>query len=153
MYSHVPPPSCVSMNGLVQWSTQKTPGRTVAFDLKYQQGMPWSKHKGVSQAVSEHVPRSETLCFALLFHTSASLILCVAPVCLLQGGRNRKYSAAASCLLHRGLCVTCGCWLPTITSSLILCINSMGGRFPRGLSASSILKTDPHTSPKIAELI
>lgn len=103
----------------VKWSTQKTQGRPAAFHLlKYQQGMPYSKQKEwVKQWVS--MSRSELLCFALLLHTSPSLIPSVAPVCLLQGGRNRKYSAAASCLLHRGLCVTRGRRLPTVTWVLI----------------------------------
>lgn len=69
----------------------------------------------------------------------------MAPVCLLQDGRNRKYSAAASCLFLGGLCVTCIRSKTVTNVSLNLCTNRLELP-PRGLSASSILKTDPHRS-------
>lgn len=69
----------------------------------------------------------------------------MAPVCLLQDGRNRKYSAAASCLFLGGLCVTCIRSKTVTNVSLNLCANRLELP-PRGLSASSILKTDPRRS-------
>lgn len=139
---------------LLLWRRKKKVARKLkegrqSFDvLKYQQGMPYSKQKGW---VKQWVSMSSGLNYYVLLKTSTPDWLFFkyeAPVCLPLCGRNRKYSAAASCLRRRG---PMRHTRPEVTSyhqSLNLSTNSFSGwKFiPWGLSVASIPKKSPRLS-------